>query len=190
MTGRVHPMAYFEEMYAGDPDPWGFDHRPYEQRKHALTVALLPAERYRRAIEPGCANGALTERLAAVCDRIDAFDPVDACVSRARERLRSAAGVSVRRGLLPDDWPAGEADLVVLSEVAYYLSDDASTEVLDAIQASLVATGTLVAVHWTGPTNYPRTAEQVHGELVDLGWLQHRAHLRDEGFVADVWTRA
>jgi len=56
--------AYFVRMYATDPDPWGFDSSWYEQRKYALTLAALPERRYERAVEPGCANGALTALLA------------------------------------------------------------------------------------------------------------------------------
>ena len=54
----MHELSYFADMYAGDDDPWGFDDRWYERRKYALTVAMLPDPRYRRALEPGCANGA------------------------------------------------------------------------------------------------------------------------------------
>jgi hypothetical protein len=43
-----HDRAYFDDRFAGDPDPWGFDRRWYERRKHTLTVAALPAPRYRR----------------------------------------------------------------------------------------------------------------------------------------------
>lgn len=35
-------------------DPWDFESRWYEQRKYALSAAMLPKPRYRRAFEPGC----------------------------------------------------------------------------------------------------------------------------------------
>ena len=84
----VHPLSYFDGMYADDPDPWGFDRLPYERRKQDLTVAALPAGRhFARAVEPGCANGALTARLVEVCDEVIAFDPIASCVERATDRL-------------------------------------------------------------------------------------------------------
>ena len=54
------PPAYFDAMYQGAADPWGFEDRWYEQRKYAVSLALLPAARYRRAFEPGCS---LRQRL-------------------------------------------------------------------------------------------------------------------------------
>ena len=32
--------AYFQRVYASDPDPWGFDTRWYEARKRSLTLAV------------------------------------------------------------------------------------------------------------------------------------------------------
>ena len=56
--------AYFDDMYAESPDPWGFRTRWYEERKFALTMAALPRRRYRRVFEPGCSVGMLTRLLA------------------------------------------------------------------------------------------------------------------------------
>ena len=75
MTLRL-PVAYFEEIYSRAEDPWHFETSWYERRKYELTMAALPRERYRRAFEPGCANGALTERLASRCDERVALEPV------------------------------------------------------------------------------------------------------------------
>ena len=44
------PPAYFDAMYQGAADPWGFQDRWYEQRKYAVSLALLPAVRYRSAL--------------------------------------------------------------------------------------------------------------------------------------------
>ena len=57
--------GYFRDCYAASADPWGLAERWYEARKYALSLALLPAERYGAAFEPGCSIGVLTARLAA-----------------------------------------------------------------------------------------------------------------------------
>jgi hypothetical protein len=52
--------GYFSDRYAASADPWGLAERWYESRKYALSLALLPRERYRAAFEPGCSIGVLS----------------------------------------------------------------------------------------------------------------------------------
>jgi hypothetical protein len=49
--------GYFHDRYAASADPWGLAERWYEARKYALTVALLPRERYGAAFEPAGRRG-------------------------------------------------------------------------------------------------------------------------------------
>ena len=60
LTARLSD-AYFDRMYSESVDPWQLQSRWYEQRKYAITLALLPYARYRHAFEPGCSIGVLTE---------------------------------------------------------------------------------------------------------------------------------
>jgi hypothetical protein len=46
--------AYFDRIYATNPDPWRFDSSAYELSKYALTLEALSRERYPRALEIGC----------------------------------------------------------------------------------------------------------------------------------------
>jgi SAM-dependent methyltransferase len=155
------PPGYFHEMYANTPDPWGFDSRWYEARKFAITMACLPRPRYRRALEPGCSNGALTERLAERCDELIAFDFVEPVVQRCRERMASHAGVEVLDESFPSFWPAGRGDLVIWSEVVYYLSDAGVRRAIAGLERWLEPGGHLVAVHYTGTTDYPLGGAEV-----------------------------
>ena len=104
------PPDYFTAMYDAAPDPWGFAERWYEQRKYALSLAALPEQHYRRALEPGCSVGVLTAALAQRCDHVLATDVTDAPLETARQRL-DAAGVGerveLRRWALGEPWPAG-----------------------------------------------------------------------------------
>lgn len=184
------PREYFDAMYGSDDDPWGFDRSAYEQRKYALSMALLPQPRYRRALEPGCANGALTERLADRCDEVVAFDFMDGPVDRARRRLAPLGNVEVRLEAFPTYWPAGGGDLVVWSEIAYYLDEHGARRATDGLAEWLDPGGTLLAVHYTGATNYPRTGHSITTWLDSVRWLERTSHLVDERFEAGVWTKA
>ncbi len=184
-----HPVEYFVDQYRDHDDPWGFDDRWYERRKYALTMAALPHRRYRRALEPGCANGALTELLSDRCDELIAHDLVPSAVDRARARLASQAHVTVRVAEFPRWLPPGRGDLLIWSEVGYYLTDDGLAEGLAAIDRWLEPGGTMIAVHYTGTTNYPRTADETHDAIGGLRFLSSHTAVRDEEFRLDVWQR-
>ena len=160
-SGSVDP-AYFAALYDGEADPWAFDASPYEAAKYAATLAALPRARYRRALEIGCANGAFSERLAARCDALVAVDVAPAALARARARLARFGHVEVRRAAVPAQTPAGPFDLAVLSEVGYYLSRPDLGALGARLAAAVEPGGTLALVHWTGPTDYPLTADAVH----------------------------
>ena len=178
---------YFDNVYRKGPDPWGFDTRLYEARKYALTVASLPNERYSRAFEPGCANGALTARLAPRCGSLVASELMPDAVLRARDRLRSFPNVEIREGAIPDSWPEGKFDLFVWSEVVYYLDDAGVTDLLAHADASLEPGGHVVAVHWTGRTDYPLTGRAVHERLdAHPAWRRLVFH-EDQEFILSVY---
>lgn len=151
---------YFEDMYAAATDPWGFESRWYEERKRAITLASLPRRRYRAAFEPGCSIGVLSEALLERCDRLVACDLVDTAVERTRERLRGRPA-EVRRWSLRDPWPDEAYDLVVLSEVAYYLAADELAGAAGEAARHVADDGHLVAVHWRHPVEeYPLSGDE------------------------------
>jgi len=184
------PDAYFEQMYASDADPWGYETRWYERRKYALTAAALPREHYERAFEPGCSIGALTELLAPRCTTLVALELMPQVAARARSRPTiGIEHVAVEVGRIPEDWPAGTFDLVVLSEVLYYLDEPGVAEVLARLDACLAPAGHVIAVHWRGETDYPLSGDRVH-ELLDLHPGLHRlARYREDAFVLATYER-
>ena len=183
------PGSYFDDMYDRSPDPWGFTDRWYEQRKRAVTLALLPEPRYPTAYEPGCSIGVLTEALAARCDSLLATDVSGSAVEAAAHRCAGLAGVVLRRATLPAAWPAGTFDLVVLSELGYYFDADD----LDEVARSATRGGrTVLAVHWRHPVDdYPQGGDEVHEHLrsaADDAGLRSLGRYEDADLLADVWS--
>src|SRR5690606_6269650 len=101
-------------------DPWGFETRWYERRKRAITIASLPRQRYRHALEVGCSTGMLTAELAKFCDAVLAVDTAEAPLTTARARLTGEHHVSFERMTMPHEWPTERFDLILFSEVGYY----------------------------------------------------------------------
>lgn len=181
-------LAYFDRMYQ-HPDPWGYETAWYERRKYAITTACLPRERYRRAFEPGCSIGVLTALLAERCDELVSADFHPPSVERARERVGDRSGVVVERLEVPDEWPPGTFDLIVLSEVAYYLDDQHLDRLRDHVAETLEPGGDVVLVHWRGTTDYPQSGDAVHQRWGADRRFGALAGYREREFRLDVWRR-
>ncbi|MET7571791.1 SAM-dependent methyltransferase [Streptomyces sp. NPDC005492] len=190
MTRPRTPDAYFDAMYHDTDDPWSLSRRWYERRKYELTVAALPLPRYRRAFEPGCSVGELTRRLADRCDTLLACDRVESAAVTARNRTRDLAHVEVRRMLVPEEWPPGTFDLIVLSELLYYLDAPALDRLLELSVAALDPGGTLVTVHWDHPVpEHLATGTDVARRLARQPGLGLLADHREQDFVLQVHQR-
>jgi len=158
--GASMPDAYFEALYSAERDPWLFETSGYERDKYAATLAAIGAARIGRAWEAGCSIGVFTRALAPQCNSLLAVDVAESALARARERCADMQHVTIRKMRIPEEWPSGLFDLIVLSEVLYYLAPvDIGTAAWRAM-ASLSPGGRIVLVHWTGETNYPCTGEQ------------------------------
>ncbi len=183
--------AHFRERYGASPDPYGLADRWYEARKYALSLALLPRERYGTAFEPGCSIGVLTARLAVRCGTLLAWDAVPDAVTAARSRTASLPGVRVEQHVVPGEWPAQSFDLIVLSEILYYFDDTDLDRLLRLGIGALRPGGHLLAVHWRHHApDHPRDGDEVHQILARDPRLARLAGYRDPDFTAEVYTHS
>jgi SAM-dependent methyltransferase len=181
---------YFDALYAGATDPWGFATRWYEHRKYACALAALPQARYRRGYEPGCSIGVFTEHLAARCDRLLATDVARAPLDAARDRLAGLPHVELECRAVPENWPPGSFDLLVISELGYYLDPVDLQRLWVAATHALEPGGTLLAVHWRHPVaDYPQTGDDVHAALAAAPGLGRLVEHVEEDFRLEVYLR-
>jgi hypothetical protein len=151
---------YFDSIYTADPDPWNFADSPYEQGKYAITLNAMPKPRYRSALEVGCSIGVLTRSLALRCDAVVAIDAARTPLVEARRRCADLPGVRFEQMFVPEQWPDGVFELILLSEVVYYLSREDVGRLAARVTRSLPAGGSVLLVHWTGPTDYPLSGDE------------------------------
>jgi SAM-dependent methyltransferase len=183
--------GYFRDQYAASPDPYGLADRWYEARKYALSLALLPRERYGTAFEPGCSIGVLTAKLAPRCGSLLSCDAIADAADSARQRTAGVPGVRVEQRILPGDWPSGQFDLIVFSEFLYYFDDGDLNKVLRLGLSALRPDGHLLAVHWRHPApDHPRTGDETHQVLASHAGLARLGGYRDPDFNAEVYARA
>jgi LmbE family N-acetylglucosaminyl deacetylase len=144
----AEPDVALDELHRTDEDPWRTASDWYEERKRAVTLAALPRRRFGRALEIGCSVGTLAADLATRCDALLALDASPAAVERARTRLRHLDHVEVRRADAVDDHPAGSFDLVVVSEVGYFLSPERLLALRGRVEQALADDGVVLLCHW------------------------------------------
>ncbi|PJM98012.1 SAM-dependent methyltransferase [Streptomyces sp. CB01201] len=177
-------------MYRHTADPWHLAERWYERRKYDLTVAALPQEHYRRAFEPACSVGELTRRLATRCDTVLACDRVADAVSTAQQRTSEFPQVTVQQMTIPEQWPEGTFDLIVLSELLYYLDAATLNSVLEHTVTALEPGGTLATVHWNHPVDeHLSTGSGIAETLARLPGMHLLADHRENDFVLQIHQR-
>ena len=181
--------SYLEHAYARHDDPWRVTTRWYEERKRAVTLSSLPARRYARALEIGCSIGVLTAELAERCDDLLAIDLSADAVERARKRLAGRAHVAIEQVDIRRALPSGQYDLLVLSEVGYYLSPPQLERLLDETEAAIGDRGTLLACHWRRPVaEHLLGGDDVHEAIAARG-LPRLARHEEADFVLEIYSR-
>jgi SAM-dependent methyltransferase len=142
-------------LYADGDDPWGFRTSSYEQEKFRATAEALSRRTYGSALEIGCGNGELARHIAPRCARYCGVDAVGKALDAARRAVPNARFV---QAFLPCDLPAGPHDLIILSEVLYFL-DVPSITALGRQITHRWPNAEVIAVTWLGPSGNPLEGE-------------------------------
>lgn len=187
-TPTMRPQD-FEHRYRADPDPWNYRASRYERDKYRATLAACGPGPFARALELGGSIGVFSALLAPRCGTLVTIDASATAVGAARTALRGHPHANARVGVLPADLPGGPFDLVVASEILYYLTRPELREALGALRGALVPGGAIVAVHWR-----PRTpereldADDVHDALAALPWLRGTLRIETTDYLLERLT--
>jgi hypothetical protein len=85
-------------------------------------------------------------------------------------------------------WPAGPFDLLVLSEIAYYLDADTLAQVLGRECARLQPGANVVAAHWRHPVaDYLLSGDAAHEVIAATPGLTALGRYRDRDVVVEVF---
>jgi SAM-dependent methyltransferase len=182
--------AEFERRYRREGDPWGYRSSVYEHAKYDATLSACGPGPFASALELGGSIGVFSARLAQRCDALTTIDGSPTAVAAARTRLAGLAHARALVGEIPAAIGPGDHDLVVASEILYYLDDDALAATLERLHEVLIAGGRIVAVHWRPPgPERPQTAAAVHARLRSLPWLHPISDRRTADYLLDVLER-
>ncbi|MGU3406916.1 SAM-dependent methyltransferase [Methylobacterium brachiatum] len=151
---------YFKGMYATESDPWRFASSPYERDKYVATLAALPRARYASGLEVGCSIGVFTHELCPRCDALVGLDVVPSVLDAARARCADCPNARFELAAVPGAWPEGRFDLIVISEVAYYLDRADLARLVARVRGAVLPEADIVLVHWLGVTHYPLSGDE------------------------------
>jgi 2-polyprenyl-3-methyl-5-hydroxy-6-metoxy-1,4-benzoquinol methylase len=171
-------VAHFERIYANGDDPWNFRTSPYERAKYAATMAALPARRFRTALEVGCSIGELTRLLAGRCDAVHGLDIAAAPLEIAQRSCDDLPQVRFSQLTVPAQWPPGLYDLIMLSEVLYFLAPDDVHALAARVCQALPPNGVVVLVNWLGASDDPATGDEAAERFIAAASPALRVDLR------------
>ncbi|WP_296244317.1 MULTISPECIES: class I SAM-dependent methyltransferase [unclassified Psychrobacter] len=209
-SANTYSESYFDALYNDNSDPWQYQTRWYEKRKRDMCLAVLPQAKYANAIELGCGNGVFSELLARRCQAMLSIDGNHQAVQLAKRRLAESTHVKVIQGVIPDVLTTNKSsfDLVIISEILYYLSTNDIDTVIAWIKQNLAVGGTLLCCHWRYAIDgFAMTGETVHQRLHQAfnkvnndanpeqeqhintrhSTFTHQSKIIDSDFLLDVW---
>lgn len=188
----------FDAVYRADDDPFDVGSSWYERRKIDVLLASLTQQHYHRIWDTACGTGHLTSALADRCDQLVASDlsprAVELTAARLSDDAEGRAAVTLEVHQLPDSLEHSEFDLIVLSEVVYYLPTLDLLTLPDTLLGSATRDRSeIVLVNWRHhPHDAPRSGEQAAGlldaALTEDGWHSAVRH-EDVDFVLRSWVR-
>ncbi|MEV8630698.1 class I SAM-dependent methyltransferase [Streptosporangium sp. NPDC051023] len=172
-VGDSKPLELFDDLYRESDDPWNTLTSAYEREKIADALSQLGSRHYRHIFELGCGAGAMTEHLAERGDLVSAVDGSQVAVDIARRRCAELPGVTVGHMVVPASLPPRETfDLVIVSEVAYYLNAEDLRVTVAGLVDALVVGGDLLTVHWAeDDPDHCSTVEEVGAAFTGDGRL-------------------
>lgn len=183
---------YFEDVYAAKDDPWNFETSEYEAEKYAETIKALLRENYKNAFEIGCSIGVLTEKLAAKCEKILAIDVSEKALEKAKTRCKNLPHITFKKMNFPQEFPEEIFNLILISEVGYYLAPEDWEAATEKIFAHLDDKAQVALVHWLPKVHdYPQTGDEVHDIFERFASSRMRSiyKMRSENYRIDVWEK-
>ena len=182
--------GFFDKRYREKSDPWNFANSEYEQNRFTTIAKALAGKRYRRAFEPGCSIGTLTERLATFCGHVDACDFSETAVNHARQRCAALPNITFSVAALSGQTDLAGYDLILFSEIGYYFTPVDWRTSVARLADTMDPGATVLASHWLGHSSDHRMeGDQVHEILRAQPLLQLDHEERHEGFRLDRFTR-
>lgn len=179
---------YFDKLYEATVDPFRIWQSEYEQSKRSHAMSLLQKPRYPSAFEPGCGNGAFSLDLSSRCEQLTAVDWSEDALKAAALHCAGVPNIDFYALDFPKSLPNQKFDLLVVSELLYYFSDEKLGHFFEILPDIVKPSGEILLVHWRGKSDdYPSNGDLVHKAFHDhasikvLETFEHPQYLVSSG---------
>lgn len=144
-------LAGFEAKFQASGDPWDYRSSAFEAAKRRVLLRACGPGKRGRGLELACAIGETSRALASRCLSLVAIDGAPTALDTARRLTAPRARIDYRHTVLPHGVPTGPFDLVVVSEIAYYLGPRDLEILARRLIAALAPGGRIVVLHHLVP---------------------------------------
>lgn len=182
---------FFDRVYRADRDPWNCEGGYYERAKRGTMIGALPRKHYGHALDLGCSTGALECELSRICDEVLGVDISEVALEHARHRDYANGNVDFVTADLPREWPEGRYDLIVLSDILYFLSTGEIRQLARLVVRSLNPSGEFVLVNWRGETGLPLSGADAAAcfkdTVAEVGRFSQVVEEAHDGYVLEIF---
>ncbi|MBS0659338.1 MAG: glycosyltransferase [Verrucomicrobia bacterium] len=161
------------------PESW------VQERLRTILLASLPKPHFERACVLGCGDGALTAALARRCDQLVSVASTEEALLKIERRAGGLANVKFERRQLPDQWPEGRFDLIVLGDTGIEFEATERARLAWKVRASLRPDGFVVGC--TCSDRGGTGKESVANELGRVFPWPCRTRHEENGFRLEIW---
>ena len=147
MQRKIIDADGFDAKFRENIDPWNYVASPFEAYKRAILRRSCGSRSYGRGLELACAIGVTTRMLGPRCLRLLAIDSSATALKDAARRTADYPNVTLRQALLPHQMPRGPFDLIVVSEILYYLRPNDLRLLISRLDKTLAPGGKVVILH-------------------------------------------
>ena len=192
--------AAFDHLYADISDPFGAElpQYRYQQRKYDSLLSMLPARRFRNALDVGCGLGSFTRKLAPFCNHILGTDISAEAIRQARKLSSAHSHVDYSQEDMLEQSGSpreGTFDLIILADTLYYidpLTDARLNSIARNISSQMTPGGLLLLVnhYFFGVDRASRSTRDIHDMFPQTSICGRVAEYRRAFFLATLFQRS
>ncbi|MCE1248717.1 MAG: nodulation S family protein [Firmicutes bacterium] len=139
---------FFESLYSLKKDPWNYENSEYEKEKYRRTLEILCDIPFETVLEAGCSEGVFTRMMSCICKTMTAADISQTAIDRAKEKNSDRCNIEFIQMDIEKEELSGKWDLIVCSEVLYYMDKpERIAAVRDKFISALNPGGHILLVH-------------------------------------------